>query len=146
MHCTALLISLASVFPPREGWWVGNCGQSNEQKGEANLKTWKKRKREGRKKKWASKEKKKWYYKIATRKIIIVYGKELPFFFGICKNLLYGLFPLCEMWIKCDYHWKRNGFNVNIDYWGAHLYSSLQGRYHINLLCTITSGNKTLCG
>lgn len=46
------------------------------------------------------KEKKKWYYRSATMKIIIVYGKELPFFFGICKNLLYGNF-LLFLYVKC---------------------------------------------
>lgn len=33
-------------------------------------------------------------------KIIIVYGKELPFFFGMCKNLLYGNF-LLFLYVRC---------------------------------------------
>lgn len=32
--------------------------------------------------------KKKWYYKTASRKIITVHGKELPFFFGVCKYFM----------------------------------------------------------
>lgn len=47
-----------------------------------------------------TKKKKKWYYKTATRRIIIVYGEGLPFFFGICKNSLCGNF-LLFLYVKC---------------------------------------------
>lgn len=43
------------------------------------------------------KKKKKWYYKTASRKIITLHGKELPFFFGVCKYFMV-IFSFSFMW------------------------------------------------
>lgn len=75
-------------------------------------------------------------------------ARGYPFSLGSVKTYSMVIFPFSlmgnvdKMWLPL----KRNGLNADIDYWGAPLYSSLQGRYHINCSAQLPQVTKRCVG